>query len=72
MSWTASPSTQKLYSLVRVGRVWCLPRATLYWPRRPQRRRLTTRPGPVGPGVDHDLVQPLKTILAATPFHGEG
>ncbi len=74
MSRTASPSTQKLYSLVRVCRVWCRPRSTLYGQRqrRRQERQPAKRPGPVGPCVDHDLVQYLKTILAATPFHGEG
>ena len=30
------------------------------------------RPGPTGPCADHELVQHIKAMLAATPFHGEG
>jgi putative transposase len=74
MSRTTSPSTQKPYSLVRVCRVWCLTRSTVSWQRRPKGAPAgaTARPGPIGPCADHDLVQHIKTILAATPFHGEG
>jgi len=72
MSRTTSPSTRKPYCLVRVCRVWCLPRSTLYWQRRPKGRQPPKRPGPVGPCADHDLVPHLKATLAATPFHGEG
>ena len=71
MSRTASPSTQKLYSLVRVCRVWRLGRSTVYWQRLP-RPQSVTRPGPLGPCADEDLVHHIRTILADTPFHGEG
>jgi len=74
MSRTTSPSTQKPYSLVRVCHVWRLGRSTVYWQRLPKAEPAgaTTRPGPRGPCADHDLVQHIKTVLAETPFHGEG
>lgn len=74
MSRITSPSTQKPYSLVRVCRVWRLRRSTVYWQRLPKAEPsgATARPGPAGPCADHDLVQHIKTILADTPFHGEG
>lgn len=74
MSRTASPSTHKRYSLVRVCRVWRLGRSTVYWQRLLQTKPAGTgvRPGPVGPCSDPDLVQHIKASLAASPFHGEG
>jgi len=72
MSRTASPSSGKPYCLVRVCRVWCLPRSTLYWQRRHKGCQPTTRPGPVGPCADHDLVVHIKNLLTDSPFHGEG
>jgi len=74
MSRTTSPSTHKPYSLVRVCRVWRLRRSTVYWQRLPKAAPAgaRARPGPRGPGADHDLVQHIRTILAHTPFHGEG
>lgn len=71
MSRTASPSTHKPYSLVRVCRVWRLGRSTVYWQRLPKAQS-STRPGPVGPCADADLLQHIRTILATSPFHGEG
>jgi len=74
MSRTTSPSTQKSYSLVRVCRVWHLKRSTIYWQRRTQEGPASTivRPGPQGPCNDAELVKYIKTILAESPFHGEG
>jgi hypothetical protein len=73
MSRTTSPSTQKSYSLVRVCRVWHLKRSTIYWQRRTKGPANTiVRPGPQGPCSDAELVQHIKTILAESPFHGEG
>ena len=43
MSRTASPSTQKLYSLVRVCRVWRLRRSTVVLAASPQRRQPAPR-----------------------------
>ena len=72
MSRTASPSTQKLYSLVRVCRVWCLQRSTLYWQPGPRGASRRSGQGRSGPVPIMTWCQHLKTILAATPFHGEG
>jgi putative transposase len=73
MSRTTSPSTQKPYSLVRVCRVWCLKRSTIYWQRRNKDKAASTvRPGPQGPCRDAELVGHIKTILTDIPFHGEG
>ena len=74
MSRTTSPSTQKPYSLVRVCRVWCLNRSTIYWQLQTKERPATTtiRPGPQGPCDDTELVEHIKAILTDTPFHGEG
>ena len=74
MSRTTSPSTQKPYSLVRVCRVWCLNRSTIYWQLQTKERPATTtiRPGPQGPCHDTELVEHIKAILTDTPFHGEG
>jgi putative transposase len=74
MSRTASPSTQKSYSLVRVCRVWHLKRSTVYWQRRTKAgpANTTVRPGPQGPCSDTELVQHIKAILAESPFLGEG
>ena len=74
MSRTTSPSTQKPYSLVRVCRVWCLNRSTIYWQLQTKERPATTtiRPGPQGPCGDTELVEHIKAILTDTPFHGEG
>jgi len=72
MSRTALPSTRKPYRLVRVCRVWCLPRSTLHWQRRHEGRQPAMRPGPVGPCADHDLVLHIKSLLTDSPFHGEG
>jgi len=74
MSRTTSPSTQKPYSLVRVCRVWHLKRSTIYWQRRSQAgpASASRRPGPHGPCGDAELTQHIKTILAESPFHGEG
>lgn len=74
MSRTTSPSTQKPYTLVRVCRVWHLQRSTIYWQRRSKAgpASASVRPGPQGPCSDAELVQHIKTILAQSPFHGEG
>ena len=72
MSRTASPSTGRPYGLARVCRVWPVARATVYRHRAPARQVPPRRPGPVGPMPDAALVEAIRAILAASPFHGEG
>src|SRR3712207_6526619 len=72
MSRTASPSGGKPYGLARVCRVWRTARASVYRHRAPARQAPPRRPGPVGPMPDAALVEAIRDILAASPFHGEG
>lgn len=72
MSRTASPSGGKPYGLARVCRVWGAARATVYRHRllpttEPPRRR-----GPIGAMADAALLDAIRAVLAASPFHGEG
>jgi len=73
MSQTQSPSTGRIYGRARVLAVWRLPRSTFYArqhrarkPASPQRR------GPKTSYTDTDLLERIRAILAASPFHGEG
>jgi putative transposase len=73
MSRRVSPSENRAYGVQRVTRVWVTSRATLYRHRgqchEPRPRR---RPGPLGPMPDEGLVEEIRALLAASPFHGEG
>jgi putative transposase len=72
MSRIVSPSLGKAYGLTRVCRVWRMARATVYRHRRPTRQEPPRRPGPIGPMPDTALVAEIRTVLAGSPFHGEG
>ena len=72
MSRTISPSRGRPYGLARVCRVWRASRATTYRHLAPPRTELPRRPGPVGPMPDAALVDRIRAVLAASPFHGEG
>jgi putative transposase len=72
MSRRASPSTSRAYGILRVARLWGISRATLYRQRRCEQPGSRRRPGPVGPMPDAALVEAIRALLAASPFHGEG
>ena len=72
MSRTISPSSRKPYGLALVCRVWAASRATVYRHRVPPWAGSPRRPGPVGSMPDAALLQAIRAILAASPFHGEG
>ena len=72
MSRRASPSTSRAYGILRVARLWGKSRATLYRDRRCEQPGSRRRPGPVGPMPDEALVEAIRELLAASPFHGEG
>ena len=74
MSAVHSISRSQRYGIVRVCRVWDVSRATLY---RTRARHVTppgprSRPGPIGPMPDQDLVERIRAVLINSPFHGEG
>ena len=73
MNTVISISTRRRYSVARLCRVWGIPRAGIYRGRRviasPTPRR---RPGPQGPMLDAALVEAIRGVLLASPFHGEG
>ena len=72
MSRAVSPGGGRPYSLARVCRVWRMARATVYRHRGPARAEPPRRPGPVGAMPDAALVEAIRAVLAASPFHGEG
>ena len=71
MSRALSPGTGKPYGLARVCRVWRAARSTVYRHRAPA-RQAPRRPGPFGPMPDAALLEAIRGVLAASPFHGEG
>ena len=72
MSRRVSPSTSRAYGILRVARLWGTSRATLYRQRRCEQPGSRRRLGPVGPMPDAALVEAIRALLAASPFHGEG
>ena len=72
MSRQVSPSTSRPYGILRVTRLWGRSRATLYRHRRSDPPRCRRRPGPLGPMPDEALVEAIRKLLVASPFHGEG
>jgi len=73
MSQAQSPSTGRKYGRARVLAVWGLPRSTFY--SRQQRARQPAalqRRGPKTKYTDAELLEQIRAILAASPFHGEG
>jgi len=71
MSRTLSPTTGQPYSVARVCRIWRMARASVYRHRLPE-PSVRTRPGPSGPMPDTALLEQIRAVLSASPFHGEG
>ncbi len=55
-----------------VCRVWRAAQASVYRRRLPPRAEPPRRPGPLGPMSDRELLEAIRGILLASPFHGEG
>ena len=72
MSRTLSPASGRPYGLARVCRVWGASRASVYRHLSSSRPKPPRRPGPVGPMPDAALVDAIRAVLTASPFHGEG
>jgi putative transposase len=72
MSRARSPGGGKPYGLARVCRVWRTARATVYRHRAPSLPASPRRRGPVGAMPDAALLEAIRGVLAASPFHGEG
>jgi putative transposase len=72
MSRQVSPFTSRAHGILQVARLWGISRATLYRQRRCEQPGSRRRPGPVGPMPDEALVEVIRGLLAASPFHGEG
>lgn len=70
MSQTVSASTNKVYGIQRVCRVWNMPRSTVYWQK--THEKSTARRGPQGLHSDDELLQAIVEFLEQSPFHGEG
>ena len=73
MSRATSPSTHRPFGVARVTRVWQVPRSTVYAQR--DRRDAPTPSGKRGlktAWTDEALTDQIRTIIAASPFHGEG
>ena len=72
MSRQVSPSTDQVYGLQRVTRIWGVSRATIYRHRHLLDDVRRKRPGPLGAMSDKDLVAEIRQLLQDSPFHGEG
>lgn len=72
MSRTISASSGKPYGVARVCRLWHAARATLYRHRQPDPAEPPRRRGPAGPMPDAALVERIRAVLAASPFHAQG
>ena len=71
MSRTLSPTTGQPYGVARVCRIWRMARASVYRHRLPE-PPVRARPGPAGPMPDAALLEQIRGVLSASPFHGEG
>ncbi len=74
MSNQLSPATNLPYRIAQICRVWGVARSTFY--KHFSRLKAVAEPGrrrgPLGPCSDDDLVQRIREVLCASPFHGEG
>ncbi len=72
MSRQVSPSTDRVYGLQQVARIWGVSRATVYRHRHRSEAIERRRPGPLGAMTDEELVRAIRRLLQDSPFHGEG
>ena len=63
MSRQVSPSTDRVYGLRRVTRLWGVSRATVYRHRQQPPALARRRPGPLGAMADEELVPAIRRLL---------
>ena len=67
-----SPSTGRRYPLTMLCQVWRVARSSVYTRPRPAPALPAGRRGPKSVVTDERVVEAIRAVLAATPFHGEG
>ena len=74
MSRATSPSTGRRYGTARICRLWDIPRSTLYARRARARQPSHSAPrrGPKHAWTDIALTEQIRSVLARSPFLGEG
>lgn len=72
MSTRTSAATGHRYPLTMVCAIYRVPRATVYTQTAVTVDIGPGKRGPRTPGTDEELVAAIRTVLATTPFHGEG
>lgn len=74
MSHAASPSTERLYGVVRVSQEWEIPRSSFYAARQRQQQPACSpvRRGPKTRYSDQELLQHIRAVIDQGPFSGEG
>jgi putative transposase len=70
MSRTASPSTEKIYGLVRVCQIWKMARSTVYW--RKTHTPSLARRGPRPWRSDSEILTAIRAFIVESEFFGEG
>ena len=75
MAEAVSPGAGRRYGIARVGRLWGVPRSSLYAARAAEARPApgeTARRGPKPAIADADLLAAIRADLARSPWSGEG
>ena len=74
MRGAVSPGTGQRYPLTMVCAVFRVPRSTVYLAMAMAAvpAVLPTKRGPTTSSSDAEVVEAIRAVLAATPFHGEG
>ena len=73
MKGRVSPGMQRRYPLTMICAIYRVPRSSVYAVTAPkQPRPPAAKPGPKTRHSDADVVEAIRAVLAACPFHGEG
>src|SRR4051795_1274755 len=72
MSRQVSPSTDRVYGLQQVTRIWGVSRATVYRHRHQPEAIERRRPGPLGAMADEELVRAIRRAPAGQPLPRRG